>query len=233
MRGVKSIEDKIVITGVLELRTGMHIGKSNDFAPIGAVDSVVVTDALTGEPIIPGSSLKGKLRTLLAKLVHNNNENGVLPSHQNDDELIKGLFGSSNPVMEAKLQFYDLFLINADELKSKATDLLYTEIKFENTINRATAVANPRQLERVPAGAKFGFKLVYNVESVDEIDADFTLLADGFRMLQLDYIGGSGSRGYGKVNFTDFKVEAKGLTDVVIDTAKAQALLNGSENYAI
>lgn len=233
MRGIKSIEDKIVITGVLEIKTGMHIGKSNDFAPIGAVDSVVVTDPLTGQPIIPGSSLKGKMRTLLAKLVNNNGEAGLLPSHDRDDDTIKELFGSSNPVREAKLQFFDLFLMNAEEVKNKDTDLLYTEIKFENTINRATAVANPRQLERVPAGSKFGFKLVYNLESSEELENDFKLLADGFKMLQLDYIGGSGSRGYGKINFKNFKVEAKGLTDVAVDTSKAEAILKESEDYAI
>lgn len=233
MRGVKSLEDKIVISATLELKTGMHIGKSNDFAPIGAVDSVVIKDSMTGEPIIPGSSIKGKLRTLLAKLISNDGKAGVLPSHSNDDDMIKNLFGSSNPIKEARLQFYDLFLANADEVMAMDTDLLYTEIKFENTINRGTSIANPRQLERVPAGAKFGFKLVYNVEDIDEMETDFKLLSDGLKMLQLDYIGGSGSRGYGKVNFVDFKVEAKGLTDTVVDTTVAEKLLKESENYAI
>ena len=135
MKGIKSIKDKIVITGILEVKTGMHIGKSNDFAPIGAVDSVIVTDSLTGEPIIPGSSLKGKMRTLLAKLVSNKGQAGLLLSHDRDDDLVKDLFGSSNPVREAKLQFFDLFLINAEEIKNKDTDLLYTEIKFENVIS--------------------------------------------------------------------------------------------------
>ena len=233
MKGIKSIEDKLVITGILELKTGMHIGKSNDFAPIGAVDSVVITNPLTGEPIIPGSSIKGKLRTMAAKIVHNNGQDGLLPKHEDDDDSIKALFGSTNPITESRLQFYDLFLNNADEIEAKETDLLYTEIKFENTINRNTAQANPRQLERVPAGSEFNFKLVYNVEDSSELESDFKLISQGLKMLQLDYIGGSGSRGYGKINFKDFKVEAKGLTEAKVDTAAAEKLLKESENYAI
>lgn len=235
VNNMKSIEDKLVITGILELKTGMHIGKSNDFAPIGAVDSIIVTDPVTNQPIIPGSSIKGKLRTMLAKLETNGGKPGLLNPHNDDSDDIKSLFGASDPIKESKLQFYDLFLTaeSEKELREKDTDLLYTEIKFENTINRATAVANPRQLERVPAGAKFGFKLVYNVEDKNELEKDFKLLSDGLKMLQLDYIGGSGSRGYGKVNFCDFSVEAKGLTSAVVDTTKAKELLKESENYAI
>ncbi len=232
-KGIKTIEDKIIITSDMELKSGMHIGKSNDFAPIGAVDSIVITDPLTGQPIIPGSSIKGKMRTLLAKLLTNNNENGILPSHNDDDEKIKDLFGASNPVREAKLQFFDLFLTNAQELKQKPTDLLYTEIKFENTINRKDAVANPRQLERVPAGAKFAFKLVYNLENTQELKTDFEILAQAFKLLQLDYIGGSGSRGYGKVNFSNFKVEAKNLGVNKVDTSSVENILKESENYAV
>lgn len=233
VKGIKSIEDKIVITAELELKTGMHIGKSNDFAPIGAVDSIVITDPMTGQPVIPGSSIKGKMRTLLAKLLSNGNQDGVLPSHDMDEEVIKDLFGSSNPVREARLQFYDLFLVNAKEIESKPTDLLYTEIKFENTISRTTAVANPRQLERVPAGAKFGFKLVYNVEDETDLTSDFENIAKAFKLLQLDYIGGSGSRGYGKVNFSNFKVEAKNLGEAKIDTKEVEEILKESENYAL
>ncbi len=232
-KGIKTIEDKIIITAEMKLKTGMHIGKANDFAPIGAVDSIVITDPLTGEPVIPGSSVKGKMRTLLAKLLSNRNENGILPNHEKDTDIIKGLFGASAPVREAKLQFFDLFLSNADEIKNKPTDLLYTEIKFENTIDRKTAVANPRQLERVPAGAVFAFKLVYNAENTAELKSDFETLASGFKLLQLDYIGGSGSRGYGKVNFSNFKAEAKNLGTEKIDTSSVESILKESENYAV
>ena len=128
-----TIKDKLIIKADIKLLTGMHIGASNDFSPIGAVDSVVVKDPLTGKPIIPGSSIKGKLRTMMAKLMSNDM---FLPSHDDDKEEIKRLFGSSvkDNIVEARLQFYDLFLKNAEELEKKNLDLGYTEIKFENRI---------------------------------------------------------------------------------------------------
>lgn len=230
MNNMKTISDKIIIKAELKLLTGMHIGKSNDFAPIGAVDSVIITDPLTKQPIIPGSTLKGKLRTMLAKL---ETEGPVLKNHNQDNEIIKHLFGASDPVTEARLQFYDVFLNNAEELKNKETDLLYTEIKFENTINRTTAVANPRQLERVPAGAKFTFKLVYNCEDEFDLQEDIENLAKALKMIQLDYIGGSGTRGYGRITFSDFKVECAELTDKKIDISNVTGILKDCENYAI
>ena len=90
-------------------------------------------------------------------------------------------------------------------------DTYIGEIKFENSINRITAIANPRQIERVPAGTEFYFSVVYNVEDEESIKEDIQLLADGINLLQLDYLGGHGSRGYGRVSFRDFAVEAFSL----------------------
>lgn len=231
MNNIKTIIDKIVIKAELTLLTGMHIGKSNDFASIGAVDSVVITDPITKQPIIPGSTLKGKLRTMLAKL---ETEGSSLNKHNEDSDVIKRLFGASSPeIVESRLQFYDIFLNNAEELKNKEMDLAYTEIKFENTINRTTAVANPRQLERVPAGAKFNFKLVYNCEDELDLEEDIENFARAIKMIQLDYIGGSGTRGYGKVAFSNFTIECAKLTDNKIDTSEITKILKDCENYAI
>ena len=230
---IPTIKDKLIITADITLLTGMHIGASNDFSPIGAVDSVVIKDPLTGKPIIPGSSIKGKLRTIMAKI---KSDSMFLPNHDNDDEDIKKLFGSSvkNNILEAKLQFYDLFLKNADELERKNLDLGYTEIKFENTINRVTAVANPRQLERVPAGAVFGFRLIYNAynnSSNEKIINDFELISNGIKALQLDYIGGNGSRGYGKISFSNFKINKADLISNDIDINTIFKYLKESEDF--
>lgn len=231
MNNMKTILDKIIIKAELKLLTGMHIGKSNDFAPIGAVDSVIITDPVSKQPVIPGSTLKGKLRTMLAKL---ETEGPSLKKHDEDNEIVKRLFGASNPeIVESRLQFYDIFLNNAEELKNKEMDLAYTEIKFENTINRITAVANPRQLERVPAGAKFDFKLVYNCEDASDLEEDIENLARALKMIQLDYIGGSGTRGYGKIAFSDFSVECAKLKDNEVDITEITNILKDCENYAI
>ena len=231
MNNMKTILDKIIIKAELRLLTGMHIGKSNDFAPIAAVDSVVITDPVTKQPLIPGSTLKGKLRTMLAKL---ETEGPSLNKHNEDSDIIKRLFGASSPeIVESRLQFYDIFLNNAEELENKKMDLAYTEIKFENTINRITAVAMPRQLERVPAGAKFDFKLVYNCEDASDLEEDIENLARALKMIQLDYIGGSGTRGYGKIAFSDFSVECAKLTDNEVDISEITNILKDCENYAI
>lgn len=229
---INKILDKLVIKAELTLVTGMHIGASNDFAPIGAVDSVVVRDPMTKLPIIPGSSLKGKLRTLLVKSDHNNGP--VLEKIEKDSQEIKRLFGASAPeVISSRLQFYDLKLSNEAVIENKNLDLHLTEIKFENTINRLNGVANPRQIERVPAGAMFNLVLVYNLESEEEVEDDFATIAKAFKILQLDYIGGSGTRGYGKVALSHFSVEKKNFAATTIQTDSLQATLKEAENYAL
>lgn len=209
------LQGKLIITATLELLTGLHIGASSDFAPIGAVDSVLIRDPLKKQPIIPGSSLKGKLRTLLASI---ETESYKLKTIDEDSAILKRLFGSSkkNEAQSSRLQFYDVFMdaSSVERIANANTDLYLTEVKFENTINRTTCVANPRQIERVPAGAKFNFKLNYNVETVEEVMEDLEKLSLALQLLQMDYLGGHGSRGYGKVSFSDFKLE---ILDVSAD----------------
>ena len=175
----------------------MHIGGSTAFAAIGAIDSPVIRDALTNLPIIPGSSLKGKLRTLLAKQY-----NIGIKSPDDDSENICRLFGTSkkNAIRASRILFSDMIMTNAEELRDMDVQSL-TEVKFENSINRQTAVANPRQIERVIRGAKFELDCIYEAENEEEIIDDIKLLAEGMKLLEYDYIGGSGSRGYGKIKF--------------------------------
>ena len=154
---------KLKISADLTLLTGLHIGGSNEFSAIGTVDSPVVRDPLTGLPLIPGSSLKGKLRTLLVRSIKQAialNEPAADP-----DEVLR-LFGSSKPKANEKrparsrLQFSDIFLTNRTQREQTGI----TEVKFESTISRATAVANPRQIERVVRGSVFGFVCIYDAE---------------------------------------------------------------------
>ncbi|ERL20503.1 CRISPR-associated RAMP protein, Csm3 family [Oribacterium sp. oral taxon 078 str. F0263] len=155
---------KIEISGTMELVTGTHIGGNGAFAAIGAVDSPVIRDARTMEPMIPGSSLKGKLRSLMAKRY---NERPASAPDQDSAEL-KSLFGSAKKgeVKVGRLLFSDMFLLNGKELSELG--IHSTEVKFENTINRLSAVANPRQIERVIRGTKFGLSLIYEPEQRKE-----------------------------------------------------------------
>ncbi len=189
---------KLEITGVIEILTGMHIGGPEAFAAIGAVDSPVVKDPLTGLPVIPGSSLKGKMRTLLARQYNERPAAG--PS--GDAECILRLFGSAGKGKNrcGRLLFTDALMSNWEELRKKGLTSR-TEVKFENTINRLTGVANPRQIERVVRGSEFPLSLIYETEDGIPVQEDFRLIKEGLRLLENDYIGGNGSRGYGKVRF--------------------------------
>lgn len=200
---------KIQITGEIEVVTGMHIGASNAFAAIGAVDSPVIRDIRTGCPMIPGSSLKGKMRSLLARKYN------VAPvKHENDTLEIQRLFGSSkkDEAKVSRLIFSDTFITEKSAKEISEQGLTgFTEIKFENTINRATAVANPRQIERVIRGIKFDIDIIYEINhntDVKEVEEDFSLLKEGMQLLEYDYLGGHGSRGYGKIRFINLEANA-------------------------
>lgn len=219
---------KYKITGIIEVVTGLHIGGSTQYSPIGSVDAPVIRDTLTNEPIIPGSSLKGKMRSLLA-LSENNGR--IVDKPILDDDSIKRLFGASRPsndeqkkykhlgnkVIPARLQFRDMKVKDAEKLMEERFLDSLTEVKFENKIARDSGAATPRQIERVVPGVEFELDIIYNAifdeekikanEIVKEMEDDFNLLNDGFRLLQYDYLGGNGSRGHGKVKFKDLKVK--------------------------
>lgn len=202
---------KIKISGTVVVKTGLHIGGDDSFSAIGAIDSPVVRDPITRLPIIPGSTLKGKLRSLLAR------DKGSVPQQgakgfEADSPEVKRLFGSAakrsdaagTGIQMSRLQFSDCFLLNKEELPQ------VFENKFENTIDRLTGVANPRQIERVVRDARFGMEIVYNVEDESQVEEDFENIATGLHLLENDYLGGGGTRGNGRVAFEG--VSAKVVT---------------------
>ena len=192
--------NKIRINGEIELLTGLHIGTGGEFAAIGAADSPVIKDVITNESIIPGSSLKGKLRSMLGARYSIKNANGA----DDDCDEIKRLFGSVDK--PSRLIFSDMTISNKDELKSLNV-YTTTETKFENNINRLSGVANPRQIERTIRGCKYSMDIIYNLKEEDEALEDMKMLAVGFKLLEFDYLGGHGSRGYGKVKFNNLSAE--------------------------
>lgn len=219
---------KIEISGIVEAVTGLHIGGNDQFSAIGAVDAPVIRDILSDNPIIPGSSLKGKLRSLLAKQY-----NGRMVKNCNEDDVrIKRLFGSSSKDENgrkhaSRLIFSDLMLDNAKELKEIGVSV--TEVKFENTINRLTAIANPRQIERAIRGTRYKLNLIYNLENEAEFEEDIKTLKDGMRLLEYDYIGGHGSRGYGKIRFEELEVKCVTGQIAGDKLEKAVKILKGEE----
>lgn len=193
---------KVMIQFDLEVRTGMHIGGSSTFSAIGAVDSPVIRDPLTGHPIVPGSSLKGKLRTLLARSFAGDIEK--MPDFKDDDFRVLRMFGSTE--RRSRLQFSDAFVSNAAHMKAVGL----TEVKSENVIKRLSAEAMPRQIERVNAGTVFGETIVYDASDEQQMLEDFRLLAKAMKLLQMDYLGGHGSRGSGRVSLKNFRITCYG-----------------------
>ena len=195
---------KIEISGTIEVVSGLHIGASDAFAAIGSIDSPVIRDAYTDKPMIPGSSLKGKMRCLLAKRY----PNGIEKTANDDVEEILRLFGSSkkNAIRNSRLIFSDMTMNNWETLKKRGLQSP-TEAKFENTIHRMTSEANPRQIERVVRGAQFPLHIIYNAEDETQILDDIRLLKEGMQLLTYDYLGGNGSRGYGRVRFADLNAK--------------------------
>ncbi len=191
---------KIIIKADMKVLTGLHIGGSSAYSAIGTVDSPVIRSSYDKKPIVPGSSLKGKLRTLLASVKDTKEEYSDI---KKDKAVIKRLFGSTDPIMVSRLQFADAYIGNFQDKNMSSL----TEVKFENTIDRGTCVANPRQIERVVPGVVFETVIVYNELDEQETEEDIKTLAEGMRLLQYDYLGGHGTRGYGRVSFENISVE--------------------------
>lgn len=211
---MNTIKGKIIIEGIIEVVTGLHIGTSGDFSAIGAVDNIVIRDMVTKKPMIPGSSLKGKMRYLLSRTKYSETSL-TLDDVKNENICIKRLFGSTNPVMSSRLQFQDMVISeeSINKFDHVEFDLPFTEVKYENTINRATGEAMPRQQERVPAGSEFNLKLVYDIENIDELKEDFENISLMMDVLQDDYLGGHGTRGYGRIKFKNLELKVKTYTE--------------------
>lgn len=209
---------KLLIQCKIKVLTGMHIGGSDLFSAIGAVDKPVIRDPRTNEPILPGSSLKGKLRTLLSRsMCQNINQ---MPSFENDAPVVKRLFGvAAKENLHTRLQFADAFVANKKEF-GKAS---FIEVKAENSINRQSSQATPRQIERVSRGVCFDVKIAYDVVNEEEIEEDFNALARAMKLLQYDYLGGHGTRGYGRICFEELSLKA---LECDIDSERIKSLQN-------
>ena len=207
------LEKKIIIKGKIKLLTGLHIGGTNSSMDIGGIDSAVVRNPISQQPYIPGSSLKGKMRSLIevADGTIGEKKMGQVQYTVTEETGAKAakLFGTAKgdeKQRPSKLIVRDAVL-SEDEANDFESDLPYTEAKTEVTIDRITAKAMPRTLERVPAGAVFDLNMVVNIFNEDSEDELVETLFRGMKLLENDYLGGSGSRGYGQVGFVELEVK--------------------------
>lgn len=210
---MEKLVKKIKIQTSITLVTGLHIGGSSDNVEIGGIDSPVIKlGTRENQPYIPGSSLKGKMRCLLEQAsgapkiglsAEVNNLFGIIESRAN---------GTSN--QPSKLIVRDAMLASESVkmlLASNGLDMPFTESKIENTIDRvegATIKGGVRTTERVPAGATFNAEFILNIWDDDNEEEMIALFEKGIRLLENDYLGGSGSRGYGQIKFGEMKKTA-------------------------
>ena len=244
------LKGKYIIKCKIRAVTGLQIGEGNNSIEIGGIDNAVVKDA-EGKPYIPGSSLKGKMRALmefaegkvkddLMVVAVKKGDKPEICLHMCDDKdcPVCGLFGRNHglhdkksggkidltdAVIPTRLIVRDAKLIESsitDEMKENL-DLEWTEVKFENNIDRITSKAHPRQSERVPAGAEFSAEFVvnrYEVDGSDDGEKYLSKFIKAMKLLEDDYLGGQGSRGNGKVKFVDIEIFYKDSSDYEKDS---------------
>ncbi len=227
---------KLIVEGEMHCETGLHVGAGKGSLEIGGADNPVVKDA-HGRPYVPGSTLRGRIRALLeqatgmaipSELVFISKRKGQeVRIHQSDrpDDEICILFGRSPGRMEkvgggdiesnhatpARLSVFDAPLAPESitpQMRETLDDEL-TEVKGENAIDRITSQANPRTLERVPAGARFRVRMVLDILCPEDAALP-GLVVQGMRLLEDDALGGGGSRGSGRVRFDNLRMTWRG-----------------------
>ncbi len=214
---MKQIETK-KISGKIVVKTGLHIGAGNEKVEIGGMDNPIIRNPLTHEPYIPGSSLKGKMRSLMEWKTGKLEKTGgkVCSCGKAECEICR-VFGSANNSDSAndrgptRLIVRDAVLTNEWKEKFK-NGLSLVEEKNENSLNRITAEANPRPIERVVPGVEFDFEISYRVIDTGdngEMDKRYfkEVVLESLKILENDYLGGGGSRGNGQIEFADLKDE--------------------------
>ena len=221
------------IAGTIELVTGLHIGSGNTEMHIGGTDNPVIKNPVSQLPYIPGSSIKGKMRSLLewqlgvvsvtdGRPLGFKHIAGLPEAARAEAKNLLRLFGGApegdvddaliSEIGPSRLAFWDCSLDPDWVADMEQRNLLPTEVKMENSINRISGTAeNPRNTERVPAGARFQFRISMRVHDDEQLLA--TLLR-GLKLLEITGLGGSGSRGYGKLAFTGLTLDG---TDIQAD----------------
>ena len=217
-------KENYIITGKIVCQSGLHIGDSTDGIDIGGSDGPIIRDAITGYPYIPGSSLKGKLRSLI-ELSDIPSSESVIANDGNvatDENCISTkLFGlTPNDIKKIDTdKNYQTRIIVRDSQPTEKTIEMWnqyndlsggSELKWENTINRITSKATPRNIERVPKGSEFDFEIIFSVYDENEFENIIKLL-ESMKLLENNYLGGSGSRGSGQVKFSNINIVKRGL----------------------
>lgn len=215
---------RIILDGNIVALSGLHIGGSPGALAIGGVDLPVIRNGVNQQPYIPGSSLKGKMRSLWEKACgatqnRSIGKNVSIHACEKKPEYdacpvcqIYGTLGQSDAAFPTRIVVRDVPL-DVESLANAKTDLPFSEVKWEAAIDRVTSAATPRQIERVPAGARFhNMQIVFNVFDAGDHERFLDVLT-ALQLVEDDYLGGHGSRGSGRVRFDDLRITCKSTAD--------------------
>jgi len=235
-----SYKGTVIIKYSMKALTGLRVGGSKENFDIGGTDNPVIktlgmienydgrgNNLPEGAPYIPGSSLKGKIRSLvewakgrvdyMISKANNDVERAGKPCVCGRCEVCK-VFGTVDAkTIESlklnelpgppRLRVFDAYPTweSIQKLQETLGENIFTEIKTENAINRLTSRANPRKVERVPAGVVFFGETAFHLFTKEDPEL-LKVVFEGMRLLEDDYLGGYGSRGSGKVRFENIEV---------------------------
>ncbi|MBZ4683977.1 MAG: CRISPR-associated protein Csm3 [Fusobacteriaceae bacterium] len=218
------------ITGIIRLLTGMSIGAGDANIEIGGNDNPIIRNPLTKEVYIPGSSIKGKIRSLSEWYHKKINSEGKVHSCNNANCQICRVFGTgannkNKEIGMTRLVVRDAYLTKDSKeklIKLKERTGSDTEWKYENTINRLDSEPMLRNIERIPAGTEFVFNMTYKVLDTNDnakLDNEYftEVVLRGLKLLALDGIGGGISRGNGQIEFIELKVNGDDKLKVLSD----------------
>lgn len=240
---------KYVLVADIRCKTGLHIGGSTTGLEIGGVDNPVIKDPITGQPYIPGSGLRGKLRSLTewnlgliakhskhdsysayecAELQHDRPQPPDDPTRWDKALTLGKLFGASSDDNKVRMRcgpsrliVRDSFLVNTSvqKLEEALGQGLFTEVKTENALDRVTAEATPRPLERVPAGSVFSATFLVDIYGHEEHNL-LEPLFSAMQLLEHSALGGAGSRGSGQIEFMKLSLICRPLAYYQKDQAE-------------
>ena len=222
----------VQIKGIIHCVTGLRIGGSSDIIEIGGMDNPIVRHPITELPYIPGSSLKGKMRSLLESVYGRKAKDGSTNFSFRDKDnpcmcgkcIICKVFGAHKNLNHkqgpTRIIFRDADLTDdyVTILKEAREEkgINFSDIKMENSIKRTSGTAhNPRPYERVPAGAEFNMDITLKIYDRDNKEELINLVKQGFQLLEADYLGSSGSRGYGKIEFRNLQFIEKDVMEKI------------------
>ena len=204
------------ISGIIRCISGIRIGGSDDLLQIGGTDLTCIKHPVTLKPYLPGSSLKGKMRSELeAALEQFGGREGNEPCGCGEC-IICAVFGSHK---NTRHQLGPSRIIVRD---AQFRDGGETELKSENVIDRKTGTAlHPRKVERVVAGSSFSLRIGIQEWDIDK-DAEYggkkggealvAFVLEGLKLVQQTGLGSGVSKGSGEIQFEQVKVNGANVT---------------------